>query len=455
MDVIQNLFFGRERIMRDIVQGVLATPPSSFSLVGSKLCGKSKIIKYLASDQGPLCNSQLADWRPPRYEDAGRLITVLIDCDYQEAQENLLLHVYTVLTHQLREKERIGLTWQEIDTQPGMGRRLWFVARELNEMNYRLILLFDNFDSVFERQLISMDAVDELRPLTMELAMVVATEQPLHDLDRNLAASPLFNVMTQVFIGLIEPEAAIAWLDTYAQSYSLVSPIKESLLDLTGAHPFLLRRIGDILVEVQQMFPPGSVSDEEILSFIRLRLAEHGRLLFATLWRKVQAPPGNVQSEVVLRLLDRLLNAPLAISQIGREHFSTANWLINQAILRVSAEGYRIFSPLFSEFVHAKLNPPNQASPAKSAPHPKFEADIYNRLTKIETALLRYFEENSREVISAEQLLSEVWKRPDASTRRVQEAIRRLRLQLEEDEFPYGVIENDRGRGYRFVPAEA
>jgi DNA-binding response OmpR family regulator len=35
----------------------------------------------------------------------------------------------------------------------------------------------------------------------------------------------------------------------------------------------------------------------------------------------------------------------------------------------------------------------------------------------------------------------------------VQEAIRRLRLQLEEASPPVGTIENERGQGYRFVPA--
>ena len=48
----------------------------------------------------------------------------------------------------------------------------------------RLVLLLDNFDRVFESQLISADAMDELRPLTFEMALLVATEQPLHDLDQ-------------------------------------------------------------------------------------------------------------------------------------------------------------------------------------------------------------------------------------------------------------------------------
>lgn len=453
MDTMRNKFFGRERIMRDIVLGTLASRPSSFSLVGSKLCGKSKIIAFLASDHGPFCSPDMEEWRPAQFVDGGRILPVLIDCDWQEAQDNLLQHVYAVLSQLVKEKERINLTWSDIEGQPAIGRRIWQIARQLNDMDYRLVLLFDNFDSVFERQLISVDAVDELRPLTMELAMVVATEQPLHDLDRNLAASPLFNVMTQVFIGLLDPEAALSWIDLYAETYPQAAELKESLLDITGAHPYLLRRIGDIFAEMRPMFPPESDARNDLFPFVRMRLAEHGRLLFTRLWQKLQAPPPPVQNEALIDLLSRLVKAPLAISEIGREHFATANWLINQAILRVSVEGYHIFSPLFAEFMASRI----QSSSSKIIKSPAAlragQADIYRRLTKIETSLLRYFEENSNQVISPEQLLAEVWKRPDASTRRVQEAIRRLRLQLEDEDPIYGVIENDRGRGYRFVPS--
>ena len=71
----------------------------------------------------------------------------------------------------------------------------------------------------------------------------------------------------------------------------------------------------------------------------------------------------------------------------------------------------------------------------------------------MEAALLRYLQKQGGMVVSTDQLLANVWKRPDSSTRRVQEAIRRLRLQLEQQTPPIGVIENDRGRGYRFIPA--
>ena len=65
-----------------------------------------------------------------------------------------------------------------------------------------------------------------------------------------------------------------------------------------------------------------------------------------------------------------------------------------------------------------------------------------DQLTKTEAALLRYFKAHENQVVSTEQLLADIWKRPDASNRRVQEAIRRLRLQLEELDKPIGTIEN-------------
>jgi hypothetical protein len=455
MDAAKYRFYGRERLLREIVQGVLAPQPASFSLVGSKLLGKTQILNHLAAPAGPLLDSDTADWRPPRFQDPGRIIVCKIDCDWSEAQEDLLGFTFQRLSRQVQHQERIGLNWPEIEAEEAIGRRLWRMTQQLNEMDYRLVVLFDNFDSVFQRQLLSLDAVDELRPLTMALAMVVATEQPLHDLDRELAASPLFNVMTQLFVGLLETDAACSWLDAYASYFSPIAEMRDDLLEVTGSHPYLLHRIGDILPEVQQMLPDESAADaEELFPLIRLRLAEHGRLLFTTLWRKLQQPPRRVPAEAVLALMARLLEGPLPTKAVSREHFAILNWLINQAMVTYTAAGYQLFSPLFAEFLAARIT---QSAPAvQVAPPPPSHLEssgIYERLTKTEAALLRYFEKHSDQVIPAQQLLEDVWKRPDASTRRVQEAIRRLRIQLEEEPTPLGVIENERGRGYRFVPA--
>lgn len=452
MEAAKNRFFGRERHLQEIAQGVLDTPPGSFSLVGSKLVGKSKLLDHLASADGPLLCPELEAMRPPMFQDPQRVIILRIDCSWQDAQADLLGLTCSRVEQLLRDGN-FPIEWADIDSHESAGRRMWMMARELNRSErYRIVLLYDNFDKVFRSEFSSEDKLNEMRPLTSELAMVVATEQPLHDLDRDLAASPLFNVMTQLFIGLIDQDSATSWLDGYVSSYPLVDEVRDELLMVTGSHPYLLYRVSDILAEMQAILMSNAATGSDIFPHIRLRLAEHGRLLFTTQWRMLQNPPQNISKDSVFTLIGDLLNAPLPMSKVDRGQMAAVNWLLNQAILKVGVDGYQLFSPLLNEFIAARFQE-NGAGRTMIIPSDNYnKIGIYTQLTKIESALLRYFEANSNQVIAPEQLLADVWNRPDASTRRVQEAIRRLRIQLEEITPPIGVIENDRGRGYRYVP---
>jgi hypothetical protein len=260
--------------------------------------------------------------------------------------------------------------------------------------------------------------------------------------------------------------------------------------------------MGDILQEVERMLPSGVGVGPQHLPLLRLRLAEHGRTLFETLWRRLQLPPAPLKKPVVLGLVARLVQGPLPLAALGQEESSTINWIFNQGLIACctvrpgagegardgaaaetdggeSAIGYAFFSPLLTEFLQERLNetPPdgvtsNGARAAAIAPAQKSGANrstkaqaakppepvdispaFLDRLTKTEVALLGYFQSRSNQIIAPEQLLRDVWRRPDATARRVQEAIRRLRLVLDEADPPIGTIENDRGRGYRFVPA--
>lgn len=447
----QNHFYGRDRLIREIISGVLGPQPASFSLVGSKLAGKTRLLEHLAAPDGPLLGDDSADLRPYPFEDAGRIIVVLIDCAWQEAQQDLLGFISDRLAHRLRTVERISLDWAAVESQSTASRRIWQISRQLNQMGYRLALLMDNFDAVFQNQLLTPDAIDELRPLTLEIALVVATEHPLHDLDRELAASPLFNVMTQLFVGLIEPEAALRWVHSYCEAYPAILPVCDDLLEMTGSHPFLLHRLGDILAEAETMLASRQQLGPVHLPLIRLRLAEHGRLLFATLWRRLQAPPPRIAARSVTALLERLLAAPLPLNEVAQDQFAPLNWLINQAMVIYGPEGYQLFSSLFADFLATRVGQAGTSRADTGAG--RANAPFFDSLTKTENTLLRYFQSHSNEVVSSEQLLADVWKRPNASPRRVQEAIRRLRLRLDEASPPVGVIENERGRGYRYVPA--
>ncbi len=458
MDSKRKTFFGRDRVLFEMTQGLLASQPQSFSLVGPKLIGKSQLLHFLAAEDGPLLGDDYADRRPLAFEDGTRVVVVWVDCDWQDAQQDLIGWIYRQVQRHVREAG-IGLEWAAIEGEATTSRRIWRIARALREQELRLVLLMDNFDRVFEEQWMRRETVDELRPLTLEMALVVATEQPLHDLDRELAASPLFNVMTQLFLGLLDQPAARTWILSYADEFNGVADLADALVDLTGMHPFLLRRLGDILLEVREMGVGGGPLGPEHLPLLRLRLAEHGRLVFETSYRRLQRLPPRIRPESVNKLVATMLAGAVPLTGIQPEDSAALNWMINQAMViccvRGHDSGYQFFTPLFTEYLARRMGSEPAPKPEPAPASVTLPEAALDQLTKTEAALLRYFKAHENQVVSTEQLLADIWKRPDASNRRVQEAIRRLRLQLEDLDKPIGTIENDRGRGYRFVPANS
>ena len=144
------------------------------------------------------------------------------------------------------------------------------------------------------------------------------------------------------------------------------------------------------------------------------------------------------------------------MGQVPLEQISELNWLINQAIVIYNHNSYYLFSPLLQNYLVDILElKPEQATSTR--PKKLDTAQYITFITSLspkEAELLRYFQEHPNQVIGFEQLLADVWDQPDASPRRVQEAIRRLRNSLNKQHPPIGAIENERGVGYRYVPAK-
>jgi hypothetical protein len=228
--------------------------------------------------------------------------------------------------------------------------------------------------------------------------------------------------------------------------------VQQALLEMVGGHPFLLARSNEVLLEIQSPLPEDAAIDVEHLSLMRLRLYEQGRPLFEMLWRKLK----ETSIETVLPLVKHLAATPVAIDQIQIDQTSALNWLINYAAVTHDGNVYHLFSPLFQDFLGDQLGLEKRATaiwPATAAITPDSATSIFDSLAPKEAELLRYFQAHSYTVLPVEQLLADVWHQPEASPRRVQEAIRRLRNRLNKWSPPIGVIENERGVGYRYVPA--
>lgn len=445
MDSIKARFFGRKTLIMDLVQGLLApSQPLDYSLVGPKMIGKSRFLKFLASEEGPLQGPDPDGLRPERFRDGHSIIIGHYDCDWPEARAHLTQFISQRLRSQL-ENERwlqLELDWSRIDRASSAGQQIGQIVHQLELQQLRLVLLLDNFDHVLKSPTVIPDVINELRPLTNELGLVVATEEALHDLNQPVAASPLFNVMHQHFVGLLEPRAAREWVEAYQERFGFSDEIAVELQMLAGGHPFLLARINDVLTEAQTLLPGHSAVTEAQLPLIQLRLGEHGRPLFEMSWKKLIERPTSIP------LIQQLIQAPIGIGELPTDHAGTLNWLINQAMAKYDRVSYRLFSPLFVKFLRDKEQISAEPEPRAA----NFDQFLQNLAPK-EADLLRYLRLHSHTIVSVDQLLADVWQQPEASPRRVQEAIRRLRYTLSRQTPSLGVIENQRGEGYRFVPS--
>lgn len=452
-------FFGRQNLVREIVQGVLADSPQDFALVAPKFCGKTRILDYLAAEDGPLCSRSEASLRPERFRDPSRIINLAIDCKQPEAQEGFREFLAEKLSSRLREERPFAVDWDQVPDESAPSRRLLALANQANRAEFRIVLLLNNFDVVLQGGRLEQAELNELRPLATELALVMGSKHPLYDINIELASSSLFNMVRTLFVGLLEHEAALEWIISYYHPLfpALTDEMNEPLARITGRHPYLLARLRDALLEVQKTLPAGKPLEMADFRLISLRLAEHGQLLFETLNQTLQAPPARAPKHLVDELLAAMIDGSIPQSAITPEHEPVMSWLFNQAVVIYEDQTYRLFTPLFADFLRQRSVAPGAVQrlvqPVPRVTAPPIASD--GPLPRIEADLLRYFSHHANQVVSSQELLVEVWKLPaTTSDRRVQEAIRRLRNHLKAQTPPIGAIENERGQGYRFVPAE-
>lgn len=434
-----ELFFDRKLVINEIIGGALAPQPTSFSLVGPHLSGKSTLLHWLATTEKLWATTPAAAQAPTP-------VVILVDCAWATLAD---------LGQQISQAVAAQIDEQLLPQSTAGFSHIWQMTQQLAATRQRLVLLLDNFDTLWHDPLLPRELHTQLRRLTTIAALVMTSTQPLVDL-AGPSESRSWDGLSQLFLGLIDCPSAQAWVAHYQPHYPGIAPLVGELLTLTGRHPYLLRQLGASLAEVQQMLT-GQTFSSQHLPLLRLRLAEHARPLFTALWQQIETQAGPLQPMLVT-LLDRLVRGPVAVDQVPREQAPALNWLINQAAISYGEQKgnavYQLFSPLLADFI---LHRRQVAAPVafSAAPMPRLSESeqFYEQLSKMEVALLRYFEKHSQRLVTMEQLLAEVWKRPASSTRRVQEAIRRLRLQLEQQTPSIGVIENERGRGYRFIPA--
>lgn len=322
------------------------------------------------------------------------------------------------------------------------------------ESGPRQIILLDNFHSIAQWSAEDRQPWNEWQASPPpERGLLLASRLPIHELglDRGVPL-PYFQ---QSFLGLIDGEEAArvvaASLPPFPESEGLVA----SLVEWCGGHPFLLDRVAELLLDVAGMLPAGQTLGTIHLPLLRLRLATaYGRLLFDRQWQAVTSHD-NSADRPIAGLLAHLLGRGLRFDELSPAQMEPMNWLLVQGLVGIDGQGYRLFSPLLADYLALKLQVDPADTPVRipsqGTVHALVERESH-RFTPQEKNLLLYFLDRPGAIVSVDELLAEVWQRPDGSVRRVQEGIRRLRHRLSEFNGAVGTIDNEWGQGYRYVP---
>jgi len=400
--------FARPSLQR-IVHNLCANPPVSVSLVGGPLMGKSSVLAHLAGELStalggdhPIvqinCAQIIPGKQPPTPPTKGVGWTVLLDNGDAIAQWN-------------HEDQR---QWAEWIASPQTARGLLLVSR-----------------------------------------------RPVYEIGAEDGLAPGLPYFQQSFLGLIDDEEARRVIAAALSTYPESGPLADALAAWCGGHPFLLDRVADVLADVAGMLPGRQPLGPAHLPLLRLRLtAAYGRLLFESQWRAVESSDEPNQRPIA-GLLQQLQRRGVPFDELSPNQAEAMNWLLVQGLAGIDSHSYRLFSPLLADFLALK-QPAEQ--PVSRSIHPSpatgqrsaralIEQEAH-RFTPQEKALLLYFLDRPGVIVSVEELLAQVWQRPDGSSRRVQEGIRRLRHRLTEFTESIGAIDNEWGQGYRYVPID-
>ncbi|MEJ2665364.1 MAG: adenylate/guanylate cyclase domain-containing protein, partial [Spirochaetia bacterium] len=191
-----EMFFGRRALVKRIFTRLTAQRPQSISLVGERRIGKSSLLNYL----------NFPSTRLAAVEEPEQYIQLFVDFQQLRA---------------LDENGLIGVIFKELERQLGDNISLRTSAdfdgihslcETLTKAGYKLVLFFDEFESVTKNEKIGPEFYSFFRSLANNypLAFVTASGRNLKDMcvTHEISDSPFFNIFTVQNVGLFRSDEA-------------------------------------------------------------------------------------------------------------------------------------------------------------------------------------------------------------------------------------------------------
>jgi len=273
-----SMFFGRNAVVKRITSRICAGRPQSVSIVGERRIGKSSLLNYLRNPQTRLL----------LMEDAERTICLFIDFQQLRTidEGQFLQLIYGELKKTLKDQIELELS----PDNDGMR----FLCEQITQADYKLVMLFDEFESVTKNERVGAQFYSFLRSLANNytVAFITASGRNLKDMcvSHEIADSPFFNIFSVQHLGLFRRSTAEKLIaEPSAAAGIALQPVSSQILACGGLYPFFLQMACSAWFEyleseqLQAQEFKGVTTPREVLDIFREEAEPHFEYVLETL----------------------------------------------------------------------------------------------------------------------------------------------------------------------------
>ncbi|MCP4349278.1 MAG: hypothetical protein GY795_27675 [Desulfobacterales bacterium] len=226
---------------------------------------------------------------------------------------------------------------------------------------YKIIFLFDEFETILENQNFSKSFYGHLRYLTQNcpVALITVTRRELvyHCLDDETKSSPFFNIFHNLVIKPFNKSECKKLVEVYTEDSEVSFTESEitKLIDLSGGYAAFFQFACSFLFYAYQN---EAIKDDEIkrLSDVEEKFRIQANPQFAYYWNKSEE-----EEKIVLTLIALLQSKETTcvpekeIKKLYPRYKNDLLILENRSLVLRNEDGYQLFSPLFSGWILVEL----------------------------------------------------------------------------------------------------
>ena len=223
-------FYGRKREVARIYSRIGTAHPQSVSIVGTRRIGKSSLLNFIYQED----NRRKHLKKSEKYK--------FIFIDFQERKNITLPDFFRALFELLSHEFQGQLDITEEPSYEGLKE----IVTRIQQQGLKLIVLFDEFDSITQNQNFDMEFFAFLRALAnrYDVAYVMSSGRRLQELchTKEIADSPFFNIFSNLFLSPFSSEEALTLIQqpSKAAGYPLDS-VADTILSMAGYFPFFIQ----------------------------------------------------------------------------------------------------------------------------------------------------------------------------------------------------------------------